>query len=198
MIPRRFMALVAALLLVAAALVPIAWAGEPADQLSAQIALVLKVVDDPELRKPGREQERRQALLGVAREILDIEEFSRRTLGRHWEARTAAEREEFMQLFGDLLERLYIGKLETYSDEKITFLGDATEGDLATVQTKVVTRQGTEIPVEYRMLRRGDRWRACDVVIGGISLVANYRAQFDKIIRRTSYQQLVKQVREKQ
>jgi phospholipid transport system substrate-binding protein len=198
MIPGRFMALVAALLLVAAALVPIAWAGEPADQLSAQIALVLKVVDDPELRKPGREQERRQALLGVAREILDIEEFSRRTLGRHWEARTAAEREEFMQLFGDLLERLYIGKLETYSDEKIMFLGDTTEGDLATVQTKIVTKQGTEIPVEYRMLRRGDRWRACDVVIGGISLVANYRAQFDKIIRRTSYQQLVKQVREKQ
>ncbi len=198
MIPGRFMALVAALLLVAAALVPIAWAGEPADQLSAQIALVLKVVDDPELRKPGREQERRQALLGVAREILDIEEFSRRTLGRHWEARTAAEREEFMQLFGDLLERLYIGKLETYSDEKIMFLGDTTEGDLATVQTKIVTKQGTEIPVEYRMLQRGDRWRACDVVIGGISLVANYRAQFDKIIRRTSYQQLVKQVREKQ
>ncbi len=198
MIPGRFMALVAALLLVAAALVPIAWAGEPADQLSAQIALVLKVVDDPELRKPGREQERRQALLGVAREILDIEEFSRRTLGRHWEARTAAEREEFMQLFGDLLERLYIGKLETYSDEKIMFLGDTTEGDLATVQTKILTKQGTEIPVEYRMLRRGDRWRACDVVIGGISLVANYRAQFDKIIRRTSYQQLVKQVREKQ
>lgn len=198
MIQGRWTAFVAALMLVAAALAPTAWAGEPADQLSAQIALVLKVVDDPELRKPGREQDRRQELLRVARDILDIEEFSRRTLGRHWEARTAAEREEFMQLFGDLLERLYIGKLETYSDEKITFIGDATEGDLATVQTKIVTKQGTEIPVEYHMLRRGDRWRACDVVIGGISLVANYRAQFDKIIRRTSYQQLVKQVREKQ
>lgn len=194
----RRVRLVAALLLVAAALAPRAWAGEPADQLFAQIDLVLKVLDDPELKTAGREPERRQAVRRIVGELLDIEEFSRRSLGRHWEERTTGEREEFMQLFGDLLERMYIGKLESYTDEKITVLGDAIDGDQATVQTKVVTKQGGEIPVDYRMLRRGDRWRAWDVVVGGISLVANYRAQFDKIIRRTSYQQLVKQVRDKQ
>ena len=76
--------------------------------------------------------------------------------------------------------------------------GDSVDGDLVTVRTRVVTRQGTEIPVDYRMLRRGDGWRAYDVTIEGVSLVANYRSQFDKIIRRASFQQLVKQVREKQ
>lgn len=195
-VPRRVA--LGALLLAALILAPKAWAGEPADQLFAQIDLVLKILDDPELKRPGHAQERRQAIRRVAADILDFEEISRRSLGRHWQARTATEREEFVLLFGDLLERAYIGRIETYSGEKIAFLGDTIDRDQATVKTKIVTRQGTEIPVEYRMLRRGDRWRAYDVVIEGISLVANYRAQFDKIIQRTSYQQLVKQVREKQ
>jgi phospholipid transport system substrate-binding protein len=195
---RRSVVVVAALLLVLGTLAPKAWAGEPADQLFAQIDRVLKVLDDPELKKPGHEQERQQTVRRLMAEMLDIEEISRLSLGRHWEARTASEREEFMQLFGGLIERAYIGKIESFSDERIAVLGDATDGDLATVQTKVVTKQGAEIPIEYHMLRRGAHWRTYDVVLGGISLVDNYRAQFDKIIRRTSYQQLVKQVREKQ
>jgi phospholipid transport system substrate-binding protein len=194
---RRRLTLVLALL-IAAAIAPQAWAGEPADQLFGQIDRVLKVLDDPELRKAAKSQERRQAIRQIANDILDVEEITKRSLGRHWQARTAAEREEFIQVFGDLLERAYIGKMEIYTGEKVAFLGDTIDGDLATVRTKILTKQGTEIPVDYRMARRGDRWRAYDVAIEGVSLVANYRAQFDKIIQRTSYQQLVKQVREKQ
>ncbi len=194
---RRRLALVLALL-IAAAIAPQAWAGEPADQLFGQIDRVLKVLDDPELKKAAKSQERRQAIRQIANDILDVEEITKRSLGRHWQARTAAEREEFIQVFGDLLERAYIGKMEIYTGEKVAFLGDTIDGDLATVRTKILTKQGTEIPVDYRMARRGDRWRAYDVAIEGVSLVANYRAQFDKIIQRTSYQQLVKQVREKQ
>ena len=197
MTPRRVLAAAAALV-VAVSLQPRAWAGQPADQLFAHIDAVLRILDDTELRQPGKSQERRQAIRRIANDIFDFEEISRRTLGRHWQARTAAERDEFIQVFGDLLERSYIGKIETYSGDKVALLGDAIDGDLATVRTRIVTRQGSEIPVDYRMLRRGERWRAYDVVIEGVSLVANYRAQFDKIIQRTSYQQLVKQVREKQ
>lgn len=177
---------------------PKAWAGEPADQLLAQLDQVLKVLDDPELKQPAKRQERRQAIRLVANNLLDYEEITKRSLGRHWQTRTAAERDEFVHLFGDLLERTYIGRLETFNGEKIAILGDAIDGDQAVVRTKIVTKQGAEIPVDYRMLRRDDRWRAYDVVIEGISLVANYRAQFDRIIQHTSYQQLVRQVREKQ
>jgi len=194
---RARVTLVAALLLVAAALAPQAWAGEPADQLSARITKVLKVLGDPQLKKTERAQERRLAVRRIATEILDVEEISRRCLGRHWDARSARERQEFMQVFGELLERAYIARLESYSDEKIAVLGDAVEGDRAIVRTKVVTRRGAEIPVDYRMLRRGKSWRAYDVVLGGFSLVDSYRAQFDKVIERTSYRQLVQQVREK-
>ena len=197
MTPRRGVALALALL-AATLLAPKAWAGEPADQLFVQIDQVLRILDDQELKKPAKRQERRQAIRRVANDILDYEEITKRSLGRHWQARTAAEREEFIQLFGDLLERAYVGQIETYNGEKIAYLGDAIDGDRAVVRTKIVTKSGTEVPVDYRMLRRNDRWRAYDVIIEGVSLVANYRAQFDKIIQRTSYQQLVKQVREKQ
>jgi phospholipid transport system substrate-binding protein len=193
---RRHVTLVAALLALLA-FAPRTWAGEPGRQLLSRIDQVLKVLDDPQLKKPERAQERRQAVRRIAIDILDFEEISRRSLGRHWDARTARERQEFMQLFGDLLERAYIARLETYSGEQISLVGDESEDNRAIVRTKVVTRRGAEIPVEYRMLRRGKSWRAYDVVLGGYSLVDSYRAQFDKVIQRTSYQQLVQQVREK-
>jgi phospholipid transport system substrate-binding protein len=194
---RSRLTLVAALLLALLALAPRAWAGEPGSQLLGRIDQVLKVLEDPQLKKPERAQERRQAVRRIAIDILDFEEISRRSLGRHWDARTGRERQEFMKLFGELLERVYIARLESYSGEQISLVSDESEGNRAIVRTKVVTRRGAEIPVEYRMLRRGKSWRAYDVVLGGHSLVDSYRAQFDKVIQRTSYRQLVQQVREK-
>jgi phospholipid transport system substrate-binding protein len=183
-----------AALILAAALPGGARAGEPAEQLSAQVHEALGVLNDASLDQAAR----RQALRRIAEGILDVEEISRRSLGRHWDERTPAERAEFTQAFARLLERAYIAKIQTYTGERVAVLGDTVEGEQATVKTRIVTKQATEIPVEYRMLRRGDRWRAYDVVIDGISLVANYRVQFDKVIKRTSYQQLVRQVRDKQ
>jgi len=194
----RRAALLGMALALALAAAPHAWAGEPADQLFARIDQVLRILDDPALKPAARAEERRAAIGRVAHDIFDFEEIARRSLGRHWQARTPEERDEFVRLLGHLLERAYLGKLELYSGERIALLGDSVDGDLVTVRTRVVTRQGTEIPVDYRMLRRGDGWRAYDVTIEGVSLVANYRSQFDKIIRRASFQQLVKQVREKQ
>jgi phospholipid transport system substrate-binding protein len=176
-----------------------AWAGQAADQLLAGIDRVLKVLDDPELKQPAKAEERRQAIRRFASEVFDFEEVARRSLARHWEARTLSERDEFVQLLRHLLERSFIGKLDLSNGEKVAVLSEAIDGDEAVVKTQVVTREGADaIPVDYRMVRRGDRWRACDVVIGGVSLVKNYRAQFDKIIQRASYAQLVKRVREKQ
>jgi phospholipid transport system substrate-binding protein len=194
---RRTVVAAAALWLVAL-LAPPAWAGQPAEQLLGSMDRVLKLVDNPGLKQPAKAQERLQALHRAAERMFDFEEMARRSLALHWEARTAVERKEFVQAFRDLLERAYIAKVELYNGEKIALLGDTTAGNLATVKTKIVTKQGTEVPVDYRMIRRGARWRTWDVVIGDVSLVENYRAQFDKIIQRTSYQQLVQRVRGKQ
>jgi phospholipid transport system substrate-binding protein len=104
-----------------------------------------------------------------------------------------------VRLFGDLLERAYISKIELYGGEKIAYTGESIDGDFALVKTKILTpKQGTEVPVDYRLLRRGERWLVYDVVIEGISLVSNYRTQFNKIIQSSSYQELVKKMKTKQ
>jgi phospholipid transport system substrate-binding protein len=176
-----------------------AGAGVPGDQLKTQIDRVLKALEDPDLKKDGRVKDRRAAVRRIANDIFDFEETARRSLGRHWQARTAAERDQFVQLFSDLLERSYISKVEMYGGEKIQYLGDAVDGEQARVQTKLLTKSSSDIPIEYRMHRKtGDRWLVYDVVIEGVSLVANYRTQFNKIIQTSSYQELVKKMKTKQ
>src|SRR5881628_1918652 len=146
-----------------------AWAGAPTDQLKAQIDRTVKILEDPELKKPGRQRDRRTAVRQVANEIFDFSETAKRSLARHWAARSQAEREEFVQLFGDLLERSYISKIELYGGERIQFTGEALEAENAIVHSRLVTKQGTEIPIDYRMLRKGDKWLVYDVVIEGVS-----------------------------
>ncbi len=176
-----------------------AWAGAPTEQLRTQIDRVIRLLEDPEMRKDGRMVERRAAIRRIANEIFDFTETTRRSLGTHWNGRTREEREEITRLFADLLERSYIGKIEMYSGEKIQFLGDAIDGGQATVRTRLVTKQGTEIPVDYRMHRApGDRWLTYDVAIEGVSLVANYRAQFNKIVQTSGYPSLVKRLAAKE
>ena len=175
-----------------------ATAGAPTDQLRAQVDKVLKLLDDPALKAADKAKERRAAVRKVADDIFDFGETAKRSLGRHWAARTPEEREEFVKLFGDLLERSYISKIELYGGEKIQYVGDRIEGDTAAVQSKLLTKTGSEVPIEYRMLRKSDRWLVYDVVIEGVSLVANYRTQFNKIIQTSSFQDLVKKMKSRQ
>src|SRR5206468_8537737 len=144
------------------------------------------------------EETRRPAIRQVADTIFDFSEAAKRSLGRHWQNLSEADRKEFTSLFADLLERSYVGKIEQYSGEPITYSGDTIDGDTATVKTKFVTKKGTEVPVDYRMLRRGDRWLVYDVSVEGLSLVANYRTQFNKIIQTASYQELITKMKNSQ
>ncbi len=175
-----------------------ATAGPPTDQLRRSIEVVLRILSDPELKKEEKTAQRRAMIRAVANEIFDFTEISQRSLARHWQARTPGERQEFVRLFGDLLEHSYITKIEGYSGEKIQYAGELPDGDQATVKTRIVTKQGTEIPVDYRMFRNGERWRAYDVAIEGVSLVANYRSQFNAIIQRSGYPDLVAKLKAKQ
>ena len=166
-------------------------AGAPTDQLRGSVDGVLKTLSDPEMKKESKTAERRRLIRAAASEIFDFSEISRRSLAVHWQARTPAEREQFVALFGDLLEHSYISKIEAYSGERIVYVGETVDGTQAVVRTRIVSKQGTETPVDYRMLVDGGRWRAYDVSIEGVSLVANYRSQFNSIIQRSGYPDLV-------
>src|SRR2546428_6185172 len=175
-----------------------AGAGPPHDQLKGAIDRVVATLDSPALKGEGKVLERRTAVRKIANEIFDFGEIARRSLGRYWQPLSEPQRAEFVGLFGDLLERSYISKIELYGGEKIVYSGERVDADLATVSTKIITKNGTEVPVDYRLFRRGEDWMVYDVNIEGISLLSNYRTQFNKIIQSNGYNTLVDRMKAKQ
>jgi phospholipid transport system substrate-binding protein len=184
-------------LLVALTWVQGAWAGPPTDQLRSGVERVVKVLRDPELRGLTKANERSAAVNKVADEIFDFGETAKRALGQHWAKRTPAEREEFVRIFTELLQRTYFSKVDQYNSE-MTFQGDVVEGDQAVVRSTLVLGKGGEMSLDYRMHRPTDRWKVYDISIDGISLVANYRSQFNKIVRTESYEGLVARLKSRQ
>jgi phospholipid transport system substrate-binding protein len=182
--------IVGAALLVLFTVVP-AWAGPPTDQARQYTDQVTKILQDPAMQG----MDKREAVRKVAVQIFDVTETAKRALGRHWQARSPAEREEFVQLFADLLERAYISKIDLYGGERLRYTSETIDGGFAAVKGRVSTQNGSEIPVEARMLQREGRWLIYDIIIENVSLIGNYRAQFDRIIRTSSFVDLMKRLR---
>jgi phospholipid transport system substrate-binding protein len=174
------------------------WAATAQEQLKGAIERVVSTLDSAAMKGEGKAAERRAAVRQIANEIFDFGEIARRSLGRYWQPLSEAQRDEFVGLFSDLLERSYISKIELYGGEKIIYNGERVDGDLAVVSTKIITKNGTEVPIDYRLFRRGDNWKVYDVNIEGISLVSNYRTQFNKIIQSSGFNTLVDRMKAKQ
>jgi phospholipid transport system substrate-binding protein len=170
------------------------WAGTPTDQLHPAIDQVLRILTDPALKRSAKREVRRAALRRAVEPVFDFTETARLALGRYWRDRTPREREKFTALFTDLLEETYASRIEAYAGERVVYLGESVDGDYATVRTKIITKRDTEVPVDYRMRREGDRWRVYDVIIANVSLVDNYRSQFSDIIETSSLRALVERM----
>jgi phospholipid transport system substrate-binding protein len=170
-----------------------AWAGAPTDQLREGVDGVIKILRDPELKGDKQIDQRRAAIAVVAREIFDFGEMARRSLAQHWDKRSPAEQKEFVRLFTALFQRSYISKVDQQdvAGSRMTYRGETVDADHAVVQTTVALNNGSEMPLGYRMHKPRDHWQVYDLSLDGISLVANYRAQFNKIIRTSSYETLV-------
>ena len=173
------------------------WAGVPTEKVKETTDKILAIVSDPALKDPAKEAQRRECIRKAVDELCDWEEMSRRSMGRHWAQRSEQEKKEFVRLFGQLLERTYIDKVESYSGEKVNYLGERVDGDYAEVEVKIVTKKNTEIPVLYKLRTRDQKWWVYDMVIEGVSLVNNYRTQFTDILAKSSFEGLMKKLREK-
>ena len=168
-----------------------AWAGPPSDQLSAGIDRVLQILGDPKLEGDTKFDQRRTALITVANEIFDFGEMAKKSLGQYWAQRTVAERGEFVRLFTRAVQHSYISKVDQRGGGKMTVRGERIDGESAVVGTTLLLGSGHEMAIDYRMHSVDDRWQVYDLSVDGVSLVANYRAQFNKIIRASSYEALV-------
>lgn len=172
-------------------------AGEPTDQVKETVDVVIEILNNKELSKPEKINERRLNIREAVQKRFDFEEMAKRSLALHWKKRTPQEQKEFVVLFTDLLEDAYIRKIERYGDEKVVYTDERTEGAYAVVRTKIITDKEVEIPVDYKIFKKGQKWEIYDIVIEGVSLVNNYRTQFNQIIRSGSYEELVKKLKKK-
>lgn len=150
---------------------------------------------DPSQRSRLAMEQRRLEVRRIAADLFDFDEISRRALSRHWTARGPEEQAEFVRLFTDLLERTYLGRIESYAGEKIVYLGETVDGPFATVRSKVVTRRRGETPLDYRLHLRDGRWKVYDVLIDHVSFVATYRSEFSRILQKEPYPALVERLR---
>jgi phospholipid transport system substrate-binding protein len=142
--------------------------------------------------------DRSEQIRQIVRDMFDFDEISKRALARHWQTLPPEQQTEFVALFRDLLERAYLAQIETASGgEKIAFIDESIENGSATVRSKVVTRQGKEIPLDYRLHVRDGSWRIYDVAVQGVSFIASYRTQFDRVIRAESYSSLRERLQKK-
>jgi len=176
-----------------------AWAGPPTDQLRDGVDRVITILRDPGLEGEKQVIPRRAAISKVAAEIFDFGEMAKRSLGQHWDRRTAPERGEFVRLFTELIERSYIAKVDQHDTAAtMRYRGETVDGDYAVVQATIPLPHGDTMPLGYRMHNTGGRWQVYDLGIDGISLVANYRAQFNQIIRTSSFEDLLAKLKSNQ
>ncbi len=172
-------------------------AAEPTEQIRQSTEKILSILADPDLEGPEMDEVREKRILEVVDERFDWEEMGRRTLGRNWSELNETQRSEFISLFRKLLQRTYMDKVEGYSGEEVLYTGERVEDPYAVAEVKIVTEEGTEIPVLYRMKRQGPEWYVYDISIQGVSLVMNYRSQFNGILVRGSYEKLADMLKKK-
>jgi phospholipid transport system substrate-binding protein len=165
------------------------------DDIKKTVDEVIQIVSDKNLKKD--DEQRRQALKKTISGIFDYSEMAKLTLGKHWNQRTQAERNQFIDLFSTLLDNSYLSKIESYNNEKIVYLKETLDGNYAEVKSKIITAKRDEYTLDYRLLNENGKWMVYDVVIEGVSLVSNYRTQFSRIINDKGYNELIKKLQTK-
>jgi len=174
-----------------------AMAGEPTERIRETTDKIIGIATDPALQGPGKAADRKRLIRLAVDERFDWKEMSRRTLARHWRKRTEQEKKEFVDLYGKLLEQTYLDRVDGYSGEKVSYEGEKVDGRYGVVKVKILTKLETAILTEYRLKRQGNNWFVYDISIEGVSLINNYRTQFNSIIARSSYKDLIKKLKVK-
>jgi phospholipid transport system substrate-binding protein len=178
----------------------LAAAGEAMDRVRQTSDQVIKILEDPALQGAAKQAERQERLHKVSEQAFDWKEMAQRALARHWRERTPEQQQEFVQLFRDLVEQTYMQRIESAIQEKqdIQYLGEQVDGSRAVVKTSVVTKNNQQVPIDYRLRKTDGGWKIYDVLAENISLVNNYRTQFNSIISSSSYNALVEKMKARQ
>jgi phospholipid transport system substrate-binding protein len=175
-----------------------ALAGAPQERVRQTLDAVSAVLNDAQLQGPARERDRRERVGKAMRGSFDFRAMARESLGSQWARLTAEQQDDFVGLFGQLFERSYNRLvLRFLGDSTTTYEGESVEKNGAVVRTTLRRKHNDELPVDYHLTSQGGLWKMSDVVVDGVSLARNFHAQFDKTIRTSSYDDLLKRIRTK-
>lgn len=172
-------------------------AGAPTEEIQKTVDKAVAVLKNPSLKSDGKKKERRDQIRQALLPRFDFSEMARRSLGAHWRQRTPEEQREFVALFSDLLEHAYIERIEAFNDEKFVYTRERQDRDYAEVDAKIQTPKGEEFSISYKLHLLDQNWKVYDVVIENISLVNNYRDQFNRVITKSSYEELIRRIKDK-
>jgi len=171
------------------------WAGMATEQMRETVDRVFAVIQDPRFKTAAAQAERRERLRQVIGARFDFNEMAKRSLGQNWPRRTAEEQREFANLFAALLEKAYADQIEAFHGDKIVFGRERQEQNYAEVESKIITTKRDEFTVNYKLLGVDGEWKVYDVVFGDVSLVNNYRSQFNRILAKGSFADLLHALR---
>ena len=172
-------------------------AGVPTEQVRQTADKVLQVLQDPQFKSNGNAAQRRDQLTQILGSRFDFAEMAKRSLGANWQKGSASEQQHFVRLFTNLLESSYIGQLESYSGEKIVYGRETVDQNQADVETKIITKKSEEVAVNYKLKSDGGNWKIYDVVIENVSLVNNFRNQFNRMLAKGTFADLISQLETK-
>jgi phospholipid transport system substrate-binding protein len=172
-------------------------AGVPTEQVRQTADQVLSVLQDSRLKSADKQKERREQIRQIIAGRFDFGEMAKRSLGSNWQKANNDEQRQFVELFRELLEKSYADQIESYDGEKIVYGRESVSQDQADVDTKIVTKKGEQISINYKLRSAGNDWKVYDVVIENISLVNNFRSQFNRILANASFAELLKKLQSK-
>jgi len=174
------------------------WAEDPGQIIVKTVDSGLEVLKDPSLQNVEKISERKQKLWEILEPIFNFEEISKRALGRHWKDCTVEERKKFTKIFTEILKNVYLNKSDSYMGEKIVYLREDLQSSRCKVQTNFITTEEKKIAVDFSMRKFNDTWKIYDVTIEGVSIVGNYRSQFNSILSKSSFDELLQKLKEKE
>jgi phospholipid transport system substrate-binding protein len=185
----------AAILIVGTA-TPHVWGSVPGEQVKATIDKVMQVLRDPALQGANKKTERREKLRQIILPRFDFAEMAKRALGSNWN-RYPDQQREFVTAFTQLLEETYADQIEAANGDKVVYLNERADKDYAEVATKVISPKGEETSMTYKLHTVESDWRVYDIVVENVSVVNNYRAQFNRVLANASLDELIKRIKEK-
>jgi len=178
--------------------VSLVWAQTPGQIVVQTINDGLKILNNPSLQSLEKMPERRQKLWEAVKAVFSFEETAKRALGRHWNERTIDEKREFIEIFKSILKNIYLEKSDSYAQENIIYLNERVKGNRSKIYTNFISNDGKKFAVDFSMKIIDNEWKIYDIIIEGVSIVGNYRSQFNSILSKSSFAQLMEKLKKKE